>query len=297
MRTVFFLLLVLSAFPGFSQEDEWEWWNKAHNWREGMPGWRLLMILSPAYLGPNALPVPEMKKGIIQKTGEIETTLSNHFYSGDPTQDLSAGFFLPFGKGKIAFEGYGVILEHYNYTDEIRDIRVSRDKNGRGFISGDFYFSTLVQLCRNHKFPDTVFRIACKTASGNAYSARYTDTPGYFFDFSFSKEFTLFKQKLLRPYAAFGFYSWQTYNEATPQNDALLYGAGLEYRNPAWCFSGDFSGYSGYLKNQDRPQVITLDLRHDWPASAARIRFLYGLRDWNYKTVKFSFIWKLHRIE
>ena len=94
-----------------------------------------------------------------------------------------------------------------------------------------------------------------------------------------------------------GFYSWQTYNEATPQNDAFLYGTGLEYKNRRWCFSGDFSGYWGYLKIHDKPQVITLDLRHDWPAIAARFRFLYGLHDWNYQTIKFSFIWKLHSNE
>jgi hypothetical protein len=294
MRSLLFICMVLITIPGLSQEDRWKWWNDAHNWHSGMPGWRNMMILSPDYLGPNALPVPELKKGILSETGEVEASLSGHFSKGDPTQDLSGRLFFPFSKGKIAFEVYGVLVENYNYSEEIRDLRFSRDKDGKGIVPGDFYFATLIQLSRNRKFPNTVFRLACKTASGDAFAARYTDTPGYFFDFSSSKDFDLPKLDILRPYATFGFYSWQTYNEATPQNDAWLYGAGLEYQNAGWHFSGDFSGYSGYLKNHDRPQVITLEMRHDWPASAARIRFLYGLRDWNYQTVRFSYILKIN---
>jgi len=286
------IFLLISFFPGLSQEDTWKWWNDQHDWKPGMPGWRQMIILSPGFLGPNALPVPDLKKGIIPEQTEFETSFSTHSHPGDPTRDLSMRLLYPAFKGKMAVEMYGVVLEKYGYTEEIRNERVSRDKDGKGFIPGDFYFSALIQLCKKRRFPDTVFRLAGKTASGDAFAARYTDTPGYFFDFNSSKDYNLSGKSSLRPFCTLGFYSWQTYNEATPQNDAILYGAGLEYSNSSWLFSGNLSGYSGYLKNHDRPQVITLESRYDWPSAAAGIRFLYGLRDWNYKTVRFSYIWK-----
>jgi len=282
-------LLVLTCF---SQEDQWQWWNEAHNWKPGMPGWRNWIILSPGYLGPNALPVPELKKGFIPVTGEVEVSLSRHFHPEDPTQDLSGKFFYPIFNGIVAVEAYGVILENYYYTEELRDERFSRDKDGMGIIPGDFYFSTLIQLCKDRRFPNTVLRLACKTASGDAFAARFTDTPGYFFDFSSSRDFELSRHSNLRTFGTLGFYSWQTYNEATPQNDALLYGAGVDYLHSGWQISGQLSGYSGYLKIHDRPCLLTFEGRYDWMATAVRLQFLYGLHDWNYQTLRFSFIWK-----
>jgi hypothetical protein len=293
VRSLLLFSAVLLIFSANGQEDEWGWWNTAHNWKSGMPGWRTMMILSPGFLGPNALPVPEMKKGCIPSKGEIETTFSCHFHPGDPTQDLSFRLFYPVANGKMAFEAWGVALERYHYSEEIRDERFSRDKNGKGVMSGDFYFSALVQLCKNRKFPDTMLRLACKTASGDAFAARYTDTPGYFFDFSSARDITLSEGKVLKPFASFGFYSWQTYNEATPQNDAILYGVGVDYSSAGWLVSGNLSGYSGYLRHTDRPRVLTLESRYDWNSTALRCQFLYGIKDWDYKTVRLSFIWKI----
>jgi len=293
MRFLFFCFFLTVCLSGNCQEDTWKWWNDIHNWKQGMPGWRNMMILSPGYLGPNALPVPEMKKGFIPGTGEIETTVSAHFHRGDPTQDFSARLFYPLANGKMAFEAFGVALEKYGYSEEIRDQRISRDKDGKGIVVGDFYFSVLIQLCKNRKFPNSMLRFACKTASGDAYAARYTDTPGYYFDVSSSRDFTIKGNSIFRPFASFGFYSWQTYNEATPQNDAIMAGLGADYLLGQWMFSGSVSGYSGYLKLNDQPQVLTLETKYNWKSCAVRCRFLSGLHDWNYKTIRLSFIWKI----
>ena len=160
-------------------------------------------------------------------------------------------------------------------------------------IPGDFYFSVMIQLCKDRNFPNTMLRFACKTASGDVFAARYTDTPGYYFDFSSSRDFNLSKNSRIRPFASFGFYSWQTYNEATPQNDALLYGLGADFLMKNWMMSGNISGYSGYLKMNDQPRVLTFESRHDWKSAAVRCQFLYGLHDWTYKSIRLSFIWKL----
>jgi hypothetical protein len=292
-RLLLFCCLITVTITGICQEDTWKWWNEIHHWKSGMPGWRTMMFLSPGYLGPNALPVPEMKKGLISGTAELETTVSAHFLKGDPTQDFSAGFFYPVANGKLAFEAFGVALEKYGYSGEIRNLRISRDKDGKGIAVGDFYFSVLIQLCKDRKFPNTMLRFACKTASGDAFAARYTDTPGYYFDVSSSRDIPVSATSKVRPFASFGFYSWQTYNEATPQNDAIMYGAGVDYLLKQWMFSGNFSGYSGYLKLNDKPQVFTMETKYDWKTYAVRCRFLYGIRDWKYKTIRLSFIWKL----
>jgi len=292
--TLLFGLTVL-ILPGHvnAQEKSYGWWNDLHGWEEGMPGWKRWMIISPGYLGPNALPVPEVRKGYIPVESEISFSAARHFHPGDPTQDVSGKLFLPYSNGKIAFEVYGVILENYAFTEEIRDERFARDEDGRGITRGDFYFSTLVQISRDRKFPNTLFRIAGRTASGGGYdAARFSDNPGYFFDFSFSKDVRTGRRTYLRPFTSTGFYSWQTNNEGTLQNDALFYAAGIELQANNWLFTGSFSGYSGYHLNRDKPQVVSLNFRHDWESSAASVDFIYGLRHWEYQTVKFTYSWK-----
>lgn len=280
-----------------AQEKSYGWWNELHGWEEGMPGWKRWMIISPGYLGPNALPVPEVRKGYIPDKSEISFSAARHFHAGDPTQDISAKLFLPYAQGKIAFEVYGVILENYAFTEEIRNERFARNEDGRGITMGDFYFSTLIQVFNNRKFPNTLFRMAGRTASGGGYdAARFSDNPGYFFDFSFSKDIRTARRSDLRPFTAIGFYSWQTNNEGTLQNDALYYAAGVEFQTKGWLFTGSFSGYSGYHLNRDKPQVATLNFRHDWENSAASVDFIYGLRHWEYQTIKFTYSWKFDGI-
>ena len=124
MKRLFIIaLLLLVTQQLVSAQEDWSWWNDAHGWESGDPGWRNWLIISPAFLGPNALPVPELKRGLLEGNTELELTVSNHFYSGDPTQDISGRVYIPFAGNKIAIEMYGVLLEHYSYTTEIRDER------------------------------------------------------------------------------------------------------------------------------------------------------------------------------
>lgn len=297
MKYLFTILLISILSLTSSAQDDWSWWNNLHGWESGMPGWRNWIIMSPGYLGPNALPVPELKRGFLENRTEIELTASNHFHPGDPTQDISAKAYIPFAKGKIAVEVLGVILEHYNYTEEIRNERISRDRNGKGTAFGDLNFSTLIQLVENRKFPNTLLRANLRTASGsNLEAARYSDFPGYNFDLTFSKDLGNSEELVFRPIAMIGFYSWQTNDELNLQNDALLYGLGTEFEKNSWRFTGSWSGYYGYKNNGDRPMQLNFDLRKDLGKTAIKIEYQHGLHDWLYKTVRFSFIWKLKPI-
>lgn len=292
-----FLLLLFYSVTAIAQDDM-QWWNELHDWEVGDPGWRNMMKITPGYLGPNALPVPDVKKGVIANHTEMEVTASSHFHPGDPTQDLSAKLLIPFAKSKIAVEMWGVLAEHFAFSEEIRNERIARNKNGKGTAIGDFYFSTLIQISKNRKFPNTLFRFAAKTASGNQLeSARYTDSPGYFFDMSFSKTLGQETAGSFRPFGLIGFYSWQTNDELNLQNDALLYAAGADFLKNNWLVSASCAGYTGYKNRRDRPVQINFDLRKDFSKKAVRLQYQHGLRDWEYKTVRLSIIWKLNPVQ
>ena len=287
-------------FFGAAAQDpdaDYGWWNELHGWEVGDPGWRNWINITPGYLGPNALPVPDIKRGLMRSTSEIELTASSHFMKGDPTQDISGRLFIPFAKNKIAVEMYGVALEHYAFSTKIRDERIARDEDGKGTAIGDFYFSTLIQVAKDRSFPNTLFRFAAKTASGNQLeAARYTDSPGYFFDFSFSKDWGNVETLLFRPFGLFGFYSWQTNDELNLQNDAIMYALGTDFLRNSSLWSFSWSGYTGYKDERDRPMQLNFEWRQDFKKTAVRVRFLHGIRDWEYNTIRFSVIRKFNAV-
>src|SRR5690554_1164010 len=166
-KIIFRLVLILLCtgnLKGYTQQpdENYEWWNEVHGWEEGDPGWRNWIKITPGYLGPNALPVPHVHKGTLKTQVEFEITASNHFHPGDYTHDVSGYLYYPFAKNKIAVELYGVILEQFAFSEEIRNERYARIKDGRGLAFGDFYFSTLIQLVHNRRFPNTLLRLAAK---------------------------------------------------------------------------------------------------------------------------------------
>lgn len=275
-----------------AQNTDWEWWNTLHGWESGMPNWRMWLTISPGYLGPNALPVPDMKNGLIKSEGEAKISTGLHLKEGDNTQNISGYFMIPFAKSKIAFEVYGVIIEKYQMSEQVRDERVARDKDGKGITPGDIYFSTLIQLSRNRKFPNTLLRLATKTASGGAYyAARYSDSPGYFFDISFSKDLNTPKMATLRPFASMGFYSWQTNDEENLQNDAFMFGAGLEFLKNDWTATSTVSGYAGYKNEKDQPLAFTFGLKKHIGRKSIQFQYIHGIKDWEYDTFMMAYSW------
>lgn len=292
-----FLLIIVLQGNSQDKAEDYSWWNDQHGWEEGDPGWRNRIMITPGYLGPNALPVPHVQKGILKPDAEAELTVSNHFHKGDPTRDVSAYLYFPFAENKVAIEVYGVLFEQFNFSEEIRNERFARIKNGKGTAVGDVYFSTLIQLVRNRAFPNTLFRFATKTASGNQLEgARYTDSPGYFFDISLSKTFDQKQSGRLRPFGMLGFYSWQTNDELNLQNDALLYAAGMDYLRNDWLISSSWSGYSGYKNERDKPMQMNFEVRKDFSDIAMRIQYQHGLRHWDYQTIRVSFVWKFQHL-
>jgi hypothetical protein len=119
-RICFFLFLLFSL-NGYAQsgDEDYTWWNELHGWEEGDEGWRDWLRITPGYLGPNALYVPEVKRGFLNPKTEIELSASSHFMKGDPTQDISGRLYVPFAQSRIAVELYGVIVEHFAFSEDL----------------------------------------------------------------------------------------------------------------------------------------------------------------------------------
>jgi len=296
MVRAIFLLFVFSMLTvgTFAQEEDWTWWNEINGWEPGMPSWRTFLTISPGYLGPNALPVPEVKKGFLESKKQVEFAGNVYLRKGDNTQDVSGRFYYPFAGNKIAVEVYGVMFEHYSFSTEVRDERAARDKDGKGTTVGDLYFSTQVQLWKDRRFPDVLLRVTMKTASGGALdAARYTDSPGYFFDLSFSERFANSNNGLVfLPFASLGFYSWQTNDDMNLQNDAWMYSAGFDLSKGKWNFSNSLAGYNGYKSQCDCPMVYNFEVKRQLKKDALRFQLTYGLRDWTYTKFTFAYCWQ-----
>lgn len=288
MRKSLLFLLLLLSIEGYSQDHEW--WNTKHNWDGITPWWRYI-IAKPAFMGPNALPVPDIKDGAIPLKPHFEFALEGHFSSGDKTENLYTKLFTPLFTERVGIDISIVPLEHYKMDTLTRDIRRARDFDGEGYSGGDFYIGTYVQVIKNHdKLPDVLITINMKTASGTKLSdARFTDGAGYFFDMSCGKEIPVNRAvlKSFRPYALIGFYSWQINTNDIRQDDALLYGAGVNMFFSKVEINGSLGGFRGFIGGGDRPMVCRLAIQSRRQSKVNyKLMFQRGLNDFDYTSLR-----------
>lgn len=287
LRALLFSFLICHVLPAGSQGDDYAWWNNKHHW-DGITNWQYYLKYAPAYFGPNALPVPEIRTARSDSSIMFESSFDMHFGRGDKTQNIFIRLSYPFWDGRIRLELFGVPVEHFVMDTLTRDERVVRDYDARGFAAGDLYISTLIQLLRDRKsWPDIMLGITLRTASGgNLGNARYTDAPGYYFDLSAGKNFPLSRNFQFRPYAMLGFYVYQTNRDDWRQNDAFLYGMGLSAISPQWEFSAKWGGYKGYFNDGDAPAVIRASALFKFNKLQLSLSFQQGLNDFEYSSVR-----------
>lgn len=292
MRKLFVsCILVLFAF-NLNSQDEYEWWNIKHNW-DGVSSWMKYIIYSPSYMGPNSLPVPEVNKAEFDKNYYFNLGSIYHRSEGDKTFNFTTQINLPVAKDRMGILINYMPVEFYRTDTMTRDIRRARDYEPDGYSLGDFYFTTFLQIIKDHpKLPDVLFSINLKTASGtNLRNARNTDAPGYYFDISFGKDFTLSGEnfKWIRPYAMLGFYCYQTNWYKYPQNDAFLYGSGLEYGFKKFKITTEIGGYIGYFDLDDKPMVFRTEIKSITNAiTDYKLFFQTGLNDFPYTSFGIS---------
>lgn len=296
MKKIFILLFIVSGFTASSQDPQW--WKKKHNW-DGHSHYSRYMTFSPAYFGPNALPVPEFHTGEIFNTSYLRIAVESHLSSGDNTFNVLAKAFFPFAKDKIAIEIYGVPLEYYQMDTITRDERAALNYDSRGWANGDLYFGTIIQILKNKSIlPDMTLSMYCRTASGNNIkNARYTDTPGYFFDMAFGKDIILAgKDWIIRPFGLVGLYVWQTNKPYLVQNDAFMYALGSILKFKDLEISQSWGGYSGYMDKGDKPMVIRTSISNNQDRIGYKFQFQQGLQDFNYTTFSLGLQYNFYNI-
>jgi hypothetical protein len=286
----FWGFLFLICTPSFGQD--YTWWNDKHQW-DGKTPWNEYIITSAAYMGPNALPVPTIQNGQIPSKAYFQISGETHISIGDKTQNLQTELFLPLFSKRVGLHLSVVPIEYFKLDTLTRDLRRVRERSGEGFAYGDVYISTYIQLIENHlKWPDILVTINLNTASGNKLgNARFTDSPGYFFDMSFGKKLPLKGEVIqsLRPHLMLGFYAWQMHTTDYFQNDAFLYGFGLDWDRPKFDLKSSLGGYVGYIGNGDKPMVY----RMKWQTKREKL-FNYslsvqqGLKDFSYTSFRFA---------
>ena len=298
-RILIFLILSLSFQQMLkAQSGDLDWWTDKHNW-DGHTPWFNMMTTSAAYFGPNALPVPELRDGLVEQEYSFEFRPEAHLSTGDQTYDLYTSFIAPLA-GVASFEVFLVPIEYYKMDTLTRDERLARNFNAEGNAGGDFWFGTNIQLLKNRRFPDLIFSAYFKTASGtNLTDARYTDAPAYYLLLNGGKTIVLNDDKniQLRVFAHLGAYIWQTWSKEHSQDDALAYGIGARLQSPKYFCKMAFSGYHGYLNNGDRPNVFRAQLGTYNRTMNFVLKYQYGINDFDYQSIGLSTIIRFGHIK
>lgn len=291
-----FFFLIISSFTQ-AQNDHW-WWYEIHN-HDGVTPWQRYLIMSPAYFGPNAFPIPDINQGILQSDLQLETAFEGHYNSHEQTNNLFTKLFIPLLKGKVGLQLSIVPIEFFSHDTVIRDERFSRNFEGEGHAYGDLYIGTQIQLLKGHpKWPDLLLGINLRTASGNEFgSARFADAPGYYFDLSAGKSYALKNRYIqsLRVYAMLGFYVWQTNLADHFQDDALLFGAGFQFYSKAISLSNEIGGLYGYLDNGDRPLVYRIQIQTAYSRNLNfGLQFENGIYNYNFRSIRLSLFYNFN---
>ena len=294
-KRISFVLLALIIVPQLFAQDDYTWWNEKHGWETGDEPWFRQMNTAAAYFGPNALPVPELREGLISPYYEVELRPEMHLSTGDNTYDLYTSLQIPF-KGIASFEIFLVPIEYYEMDTITRDERRARSYDPTGTAGGDFWFGTNFQILKDKKIlPDLIASFYFKTASGtNLSNARYTDTPGYYMLVNMGKDIIKVSDVTVRAFMHLGTYIWHTQSNVNSQDDAIAYGFGVSAKYKKILFRSVFTGYNGYLKDGDRPSVFRLQLGSNKDGFNWQLRYQLGIRDFDYSSYGVSLIYKWH---
>lgn len=282
-----FFCAALLLLYGNVQSQDFGWWANLVKW-DGVTPWQRYLINTPAYLGPNALPVPFISNGSIDSINAVSVTGNFHFSKGDKT--LNAGIYANycFVKEKIAFDIYWVPYERFEMSHAIKEKRhVFSHYYYNKSATGDIHLNTNIQLLNSwrnniHLALRIGYRLPTSTGLG---SARFIDAPGYYFDLSAAKP--LNKQSAWKLIGMAGFYVWQTNLDGRRQDDAFLFGGGAEWNPVAWRLQFYGTGYLGYLNNQgDKPILFRASIEQRGKKINGILKFQQGFHDFNYSSVE-----------
>lgn len=280
-------MLSLMATSAWALEPP-SWWQDLHQY-DPDKSWYQYMNYTSAFFGPNALPVPELFDGRVPTKNKAELSTDVFWGFGDQTQSLSTRLVYAIIPGRLSLSGWGVLAEHYRTTQAVRDVRASQVERGEEtFLIGDLYLSTQLSLLQEKRMlPDLNLEVVLKTSSSKtSSSARYFDTPGYYFNLTAGKSLH-FKTGLLdelRFVGNLGFLCYQLNQEH--QNDAPLYGAKLLLTAGPWTVEGGWHGYSGWLDQGDKPMLLRGKLNYNTGSATLFMQYQHALRDYPFRRMQ-----------
>lgn len=294
MKYILCLVLLLTSISLAAQRD--------YSWKDSYPAradaindWVQYLTVSSGYMGPFALPVPEIFPAEIKSESEASLGYANYQCTkGDATTNaMMSGFYYAFPSRKMAVELTIVPHESYKYSDAMADYYHAKSTSGS--CGGDFIINSYIQILnQNARRPDVTLRYTLRTASGgDTDNARYVNAAGYSFDFSVGKDVYTDSDSRVRFYGMYGFYCWQLLNFENAQNDAHLYGIGMLYEWKKFMIKADFGGYDGYRDEKDRPLVLRW--RADIPLTdhfLLRSSIEHGVRDFPYTGYMINMVYK-----
>ncbi len=279
------LLLIFLLSPLFSFSQTFEWWRDNVQW-DGTTHWGKYIIVSPKYLGPNALTIPLINNGSIDSLTSIGLTANAHFSKGDKTQNfmLYGNYTTP--NSTISIDIQFVPYELFKMTHETKtERRIFYLNYHDDHTVGDFIVNTSIQLLKKWREKvQLTARVGIRMPSGRHLgSARYADVPGYWVDIGGGVPF---KNPSWKWMGMLGLYVWQTNVDNLRQNDALLFGSGVEWNRKGLRLQGYAAGYSGYKNNGDRPWVFRLNLEKRKKNKVYIVRLQQGMHDFAYFSVE-----------
>jgi hypothetical protein len=254
------------------------------------------MITMPAYMGPNALPVPRTGNGSLDSISSIAVTGNLHFSKGDNTQNFTLYANYALVKNVISFDASWSPYEHFTMSHEIKTKRhvFSQFYYDREAV-GDIMLNTNFQLLNKwRKHIQLVLQVGYRFPAGSGFGlARTSDGPGYHFDLSFGKPF---RDSHLKWIGMAGFYTWQIVSDRHRQDDAFLFGNGLEWNTKTLRLQTYVAGYLGYLdKSGDKPVVARATMEKKLKKSSLLLGFQQGLHDFKYSSVEMGMKYFLNK--
>lgn len=293
MRRSLTLFLLLST--AYVKSQTLAQWSQLVQW-DGVSHWSRYLKTFPAYQGPNALPVPRIGNGLIDSTFFISAGGSFHFSNGDNTQNYTVYANYCLVKELIAVDIYWVPGEYYQLTHAMKEERriypqFYYDKKGEG----ELHLNANIQLLKRwKKYINLKGRMGYRFPSGSGFgAARDIDAPGYYFDLSFGKPI---RRSGFTFVGMLGFYSWHIESDRNNQDDAFLFGGGLQWEKNSWRLETNLAGYIGYLEDSgDKPTVFRFNAEKRIKKFSLLFGFQQGLHDFDYSTGEIAVKYTIRR--
>jgi hypothetical protein len=283
--TILLLLFIQGCFFTASSQTQQQWAQYVH-W-DGVTHWSRYINMIPGKMGPNAIPVPLMGNGNLDSNYSVAVTGQFHSRPGETAQSIVLYATIPLVKNVITLDVSYLPVEFYKMSDSLKHERhVYYEFYNDKSAGGDVYLNMNIRILKKlEKKIQLAFRAGYRYPASNGFgSARFTDDMGYYLDLSAGKPLGNSGWKLI---GMAGFYCWQIDRNDLRQDDAFLFGAGVEVNKKNWFFQTNISGYLGYLEDQgDKPILYRALLEKKINKIALLLRFQQGLHDFKYTTVE-----------